>query len=1387
MRRLIVLLVLLGAMLGIRALSLDAASAYALTLAAIGFVALASFTIAEMGSQLSLPRVTGYILAGITLGPYAANILSRDVVAELKMFNALALGLITTGAGLELELDQMRRMLRTLSLTTAAKIVLALILVGGGFYSIQTFFQPLALGSDEAVLAMTLIVSALALGTSPAISMAIMNELRAKGRVMDLVLGSAVFKDVIVVICLALALATGQSLLGIGTEGNVIVTVALEIAGSIVAGLILGGLLITYIRFVRAEMFFFTAAMILVVTEIGNALHLELLLVFITAGAVVRNFSKHYHELLHAVETVALPVFVVFFTTAGAGIDLPTTFQLLPIALAIAGLRGIAYFFAARWGSRTAGENTTVQKYVWLGYIPQSGVTLGLVAMAAGRLPSLGSTISAIGMAVVAINLLLGPILLRKALLLAGEVGAASPSEGQKSAVTLSSHESDDQGQSEANDVDVTGDAWREPFATLTPIWLAQSVVEVLEQTQKIVVQQQEVLQARAQAVVDLIENTPNLSTQRAELSQRQSEVFNVEEVSRSVRDAYRKIQRLLRQLPAYHQIDFAADDLRARASDPLVLKFRRFRWRWAQRLRSSSQPLKRQIPLQNLLSSRLEPVAAKVLVAQSFATLRLFALLLDEVRVQAREAREPQRVAASLRDVINRWRGQIAADQSRALIALSQEIASELNAVGKPEMPVGLLRGSKASELVAAQLNDLESDAAKWALALRANVEEVLLLFRTRDLRVAVGDLVEHSMLEVIAQGGKRLEGLVASVRAGMTEERAESGKARLREEERVALAQACDKAFRQLEIVGAHVRRSASVHVLTGEIKHFIEQVPERATLVVQATPLSKARRARDVRMGEVFPKSHASALLFESLLPALDTRVREVVALLAATSSVLRQCVDIAALARNGNESVDDQDASAREALVRALNRLDEHMHELRTSIERNVGAGRENVRDILSKIDTYASVAGPAATRWQNLRLRGKNLARSTTTEWIARFRKQAAGIRHALERLTGSQLGKDARLRVGSGTLDAASIREYTQRLVRNRKIPPDYARLFSAEPVREHRFFLVHHAELQEVVAAENAWLSGGPNSVLIYGSSGSGRTSLLNLCELELSSPRVLRPEPLGLRRDVGVIMALANELGVAARKLALATHFHDGKAVVLIDDIEEWFTPNLNGVRDMTALLDLVVETRLSVFWVFSVQRHTLALLDEVLPLRRVIGRRIGLPPLSGEDLRRVVESRHRMSGRPLFYQRSRAASFWQRLRPGRDESVYYRVLSRVSLGNLGRAFEAWQRSVTLESDGSIRPHMPNLLNLSLPLTRQLPPSTLAILLQLLRFGPFAERSFCDLMMLRTDEMRRELHFLRDAGLLFDSVDAPDMVQIPPQLRPFLVEMLEEGGVAT
>src|SRR5690606_9116637 len=103
------------------------------------------------------------------------------------------------------------------------------------------------------------------------------------------------------------------------------------------------------------------------------------------------------------------------------------------------GTRAVAYYFAAKIGSRIGGEPPEVQRRAWMAYLSQAGVTVGFVGLTARALPELAGRIESLGLSAVALNLLIGPVAFRLALKGAGEIPEAPPEPEEEKAHRVSS------------------------------------------------------------------------------------------------------------------------------------------------------------------------------------------------------------------------------------------------------------------------------------------------------------------------------------------------------------------------------------------------------------------------------------------------------------------------------------------------------------------------------------------------------------------------------------------------------------------------------------------------------------------------------------------------------------------------------------------------------------------------------------------------------------------------------------------------------------------------------------------------------------------------------------------------------------------------------------
>jgi len=167
----------------------------------------------------------------------------------------------------------------------------------------------------------------------------------------------------------------------------------------------------------------------LVFTQLFAWLRFEWLLIFIVAGFVVQNLSRQGKRFLHEVERAGEVVYVVFFATAGAHLDLPLVATLWPAALLLAVSRAAIAFGAQRVSSRLAGDPPAVNRLGFAGLVSQAGLALGIAAKMSGEFPSFGPAFGALAVAVVSMNEVAGPVLFKLALDRAGESAAPALAE----------------------------------------------------------------------------------------------------------------------------------------------------------------------------------------------------------------------------------------------------------------------------------------------------------------------------------------------------------------------------------------------------------------------------------------------------------------------------------------------------------------------------------------------------------------------------------------------------------------------------------------------------------------------------------------------------------------------------------------------------------------------------------------------------------------------------------------------------------------------------------------------------------------------------------------------------------------------------------------------
>jgi hypothetical protein len=133
--------------------------------------------------------------------------------------------------------------------------------------------------------------------------------------------------------------------------------------------------------------------------------------------------------------------------------------------------------------------------------------------------------------------------------------------------------------------------------------------------------------------------------------------------------------------------------------------------------------------------------------------------------------------------------------------------------------------------------------------------------------------------------------------------------------------------------------------------------------------------------------------------------------------------------------------------------------------------------------------------------------------------------------------------------------------------------------------------------------------------------------------------------------------------------------------------------------------------------------------------------------------------------------------------KLGKGDSREVFFRVLARLSGGNLGAALAEWLRMCEFSEAGEVVAEPRFNLGASVSLLTQLPATELAILTQLIRFGPFAPHEIAQALELSEAETRRHAHFLKAAGVV-EPAGFGELLRVRAGFEPMVFDALQQAG---
>lgn len=420
----ILLLTLLGLMHATRTFSPAplAGSVPASVVMAGGFLLLTALFAGNLAKGIHMPRLTGYLMLGVLVGPQVLGLVTEGMLGQLRIFNGVAIALIALTAGAELDLKTMRPLFRGIAWITLVGVVGTGLLLSVTAFLMRGWLSFMGGMETGTALAVAAMLGTTAAAQSPAVVVALRKELNADGPVSRTVLGVVIVSDLVVILFFAFTSSIARGLLSpSGQQAAGLGTLVWEVAGSMVLGVLIGVLVAAFLRSLSEGGALFVVMVGFLTAEVGQRVHLDPLLLALAAGVFIRNATSYGDRLHHEIESASLPVYISFFAVAGASIHLDALAIVGLPAVTLVVVRGLGFLGGARLGARIAGSEEAVRRYAGFGLLPQAGLALALASLFTRSFPQLGDQSAALVFGVVALNEMFAPILYRMALVRSGE------------------------------------------------------------------------------------------------------------------------------------------------------------------------------------------------------------------------------------------------------------------------------------------------------------------------------------------------------------------------------------------------------------------------------------------------------------------------------------------------------------------------------------------------------------------------------------------------------------------------------------------------------------------------------------------------------------------------------------------------------------------------------------------------------------------------------------------------------------------------------------------------------------------------------------------------------------------------------------------------------
>lgn len=345
------------------------------------------FLMTRFTKKLKLPNVTGYIIAGILIGPYCLNLVPSEIISRMDFVSDIALAFIAFSVGEFFKFSTLKETGWKIIVLTIFEALMASVVVFVVMY-----------GLLKMSLSFSIVLAALASATAPASTIMTIRQTKAKGDFVNTLLQVVALDDVVSLIAYSVAISIALASVG-GNGGfnfDIIILPIIKNIVCLVIGVIFGLLLALLMKVKHSSdnRLIIVICVLFAFCAIGSMLDVSPLLGCMIIGTVYINATKD-EKLFLQVNYFSPPILLLFFVSSGLKFNFSTllasdnvvsVIPLWAIGVIYFFVRIIGKYIGAYLGCVTIKKDKLVRNYLGLALIPQAGVAIGLAALGARTL-----------------------------------------------------------------------------------------------------------------------------------------------------------------------------------------------------------------------------------------------------------------------------------------------------------------------------------------------------------------------------------------------------------------------------------------------------------------------------------------------------------------------------------------------------------------------------------------------------------------------------------------------------------------------------------------------------------------------------------------------------------------------------------------------------------------------------------------------------------------------------------------------------------------------------------------------------------------------------------------------------------------------------------------